>query len=71
MKKKIAEEICGMSDEILGQMQILNNYVNTNCEQSERERIVRALGLCLTEIDLEILEPIYRKYPEFKPAFLP
>jgi len=70
MKRKVAEDICGMLDEILNRMQTFNNYVNMNCERLEVERIVPALGICIAELDLEILEPIYREYPELKPAFL-
>ena len=71
MKKKVAEDICNIVDEILSQMQAFNNYAVVNCERPQTDRIVRALTLCVTELDLEILEPIYREYPELKPAFLP
>jgi hypothetical protein len=71
MKKQVAADICRMADEILDQMQALNNYVITNCERPALERMVPALAVCVTELDIEILEPIHREYPEFKPAFLP
>jgi hypothetical protein len=71
MKKKVAEDICGMVDDILSKKQALNNYVIANCERPQLERMVHALALCVAELDLEILEPIYREYPELKPAFLP
>jgi hypothetical protein len=71
MKKQSAESICRMVDEILNQMQALNNYVIENCERAQLERIATALALCVSELDLEILEPIYREYPGLKPAFLP
>jgi hypothetical protein len=70
MKKQVAEDICRMIDEILSHMQAFNNYAIANCERSHLERIVPALGLCVSELDLEILEPVYREYPELKPAFL-
>jgi len=60
-----------MIDDILSQMQAFNNYAVVNCEQPQTDRIVRALTLCVAELDLEILEPVYREYPELKPAFLP
>jgi hypothetical protein len=71
MKKKVAEDICSMVDDILNQMQAFNNYVVVNCERSQLERIVPALARCVTTLDLEILDPVYREYPEFKPTFLP
>jgi hypothetical protein len=70
MKRRVAEDICSMADNILNQMQALNNYVIDNCERSDLERIVPALALCVTELDLEILEPVYREYVDLKPAFL-
>ena len=71
MKEQLAENICSMVDEILNQMQALNNYVIENCERSQLERIAPALALCVSELDIEILEPIYREYPKLKPGFLP
>jgi hypothetical protein len=71
VKKQTAEEICARLDEILAKLQEFNNYAIANCERSQLERIVPTLALCVTELDLEILEPIYREYPELKPAFLP
>jgi hypothetical protein len=71
MKKQVAEEVSRMVEGIFEKLLTLNNYVIDNCEGSQQERIRRALALCITELDLEILEPIYREYPELKPAFLP
>jgi hypothetical protein len=71
MKKQVAENVCGMVDEILNKMQALNNYVIENCERSQLERIAPTLALCVRELDIEILEPIYREYPKLKPGFLP
>jgi hypothetical protein len=71
MKRKLAEDLCNMVDEILSQMQTLNNYAIMNCERSQLERIAPALALCVTELDFKILEPIYKEHPELKPTFLP
>ncbi len=71
MDKKRAEHICTLADEILDRMQALNSYVNQNCQEAEIKRIRPALAVCVTEIDLEILEPIYREHPELKPPTLP
>jgi len=70
MKKQVAEEICGMIEDILGQMQVCSNYAIENCEQYQLKSIVTALAKCVTELDIEILEPIHRAFPELKPPFL-
>lgn len=71
MDKKIADDICNMVEDILGQMQACNNYVIANCEQPQLKRIATALARCVSELDIEILEPIHREFPELKPSFLP
>lgn len=71
MKRKVAEDICSMVDGILEQMQSLNNYVIINCEDALAEKAVHALTSCVGELDLRILEPIYRQFPDLKPTFLP
>jgi len=70
MKKQVAEEICRMVDDILAKMQTFNNYAIENCERPQLERIAPALALCVAELDIEILEPVYREYPELRPAFM-
>lgn len=71
MKRQSAEEICRMGEEILSRIQALSNYVLENCEAQQIERIVPALAVCVTELDIEILEPIHRKYPDLSPSFSP
>lgn len=71
LKENVAEEICSMVDEIFQKMQILNNYAITNCEEFQIEQIVHSLTVCVAELDLKILEPVYREYPKLKPKFLP
>jgi hypothetical protein len=71
MDRKVAEDICYMVDGIFEHMQILNNYVVLNCEDASSEKAVHVLTFCVSKLDLEILEPIYREYPDLKPAFLP
>ena len=71
MNRQVAENICRMVEAILAQMQSFNNYAIENCERAHLERIVSAMALCVTELDIEILEPIHRQYPDLKPPFLP
>lgn len=70
MKKKIAEELCSMVEGIIDRMQAVNNHAIASCNEAETKRIVSALVVCLAELDIEILAPIHREYPELKPSFL-
>lgn len=41
--------------------------VNNNCSRDDRSRYQGALGTAVTELDLELLEPIYKSFPELRP----
>ena len=58
-------------NELVEQMFALANEVlyianNTYGEES-RKKVQRALGMAIAEIDLEVLEPIYKQFPELRP----
>jgi phage-related protein len=67
MKKEVAETICGMVDDVLGKLQDFNNYINENSDAVPIERIRSAVA----ELDVKILDPIYRQFPQLKPPTLP
>jgi hypothetical protein len=71
MKREVAETICNMLDNVLDHLQTLNNYVNENCDDTQIEKIRPAVAVCVAELDLEILDPIYRVFPDLKPQHLP
>jgi hypothetical protein len=71
MKKEVAETICSMLDDMLDHLQKFNNYVNENCDGTLIEKIRPAVAVCVSELDLEILDPIYRIFPDLKPQHLP
>jgi hypothetical protein len=71
MKREVAETICSMLDDVLNRLQDFNNYVNENCDEPQIEKIRPAVGLCVAELDLEVLDPIYRVFPDLKPQYLP
>lgn len=71
MKKQVAEQICQKLEAIIGQMNGLNNFLIANGDEGDRKRIQPVLAMCVTELDIEILVPIHREFPEFKPGFLP
>jgi hypothetical protein len=48
----------------------LLEVVNASCSQEERTSIHRPLATVIGEVDIEILEPIYRQYPDLRPADL-
>ena len=71
MKREVAEAICSMLDDMLHHLQNFNNYVNENCDDTQIEKIRPAVAACVAELDLEILDPIYRIFPDLKPQHLP
>jgi hypothetical protein len=71
MKREVAETICNMLDDMLEHLQIFNNYVNENCDDTHIEKIRPAVAACVAELDFEILDPIYRLFPDLKPRRLP
>jgi hypothetical protein len=42
--------------------------VNNNAPDATRERFQKVLGAAVAEIDLELLEPIYKQFPELRPG---
>ena len=71
MKREVAETICSMVDDVLAKLQDFNNYINENSDAIPIEGIGLAVGVCVAELDLKILDPIYRQYPHLKPPYLP
>jgi hypothetical protein len=71
MKREVAESICRMVDGVLEQLQDFNNYVHENCDHIQIEKIRHAVAICVVELDFQILDPIYKTFPDLKPPFLP
>jgi hypothetical protein len=71
MKQEVAETICSMVDDVLGKLQDLSNYIHENSDAVPIERIRLAVAVCEAELDLKILDPIYKQFPHLKPPFLP
>ena len=66
MDRKVAETTCQMVDEIIEK---LGRFVTYAHENGSGERSRRAVANCLAELDLGVLEPIYREFPELTPEF--
>jgi hypothetical protein len=56
----LAEKIVSLSNEIL-------DIADNHGDEQSREKIRRALAFAVTELDLEIIEPIYQAFPELRP----
>jgi hypothetical protein len=67
MQREVAETICTMLDPL----QRFNNYVNESCKGAHADKIRLAIAACVVELDFEILEPVYRAYPDLKPKYVP
>jgi hypothetical protein len=71
VKKDVAETICAMVVEVFDEFLALNQYTAANSSDLPIERIRLAIGACVTELDLEILEGIYQAFPDLRPAGIP
>jgi hypothetical protein len=70
MDKDTAIKICKLADELLAKAASLLDVVNDSCLQEEQGRFHAALGTVIGEVDIEILEPLYKQYPELRPSNL-
>jgi hypothetical protein len=54
------EQIFQLANEIL--------YIGNNCGDEEvRKNIKRILSVTVAELDIKVLEPIYKQFPELRP----
>jgi len=67
MNKEDAVKINGLVENIVGLSNEILNVVNRLEDDGSRSKIERALAFAVTELDLEILEPIYDAFPELRP----
>lgn len=70
MDKDTALKMRELADELLAKAAELLDVVNKSCPQEERSGFQAALGTVIGEVDLEILEPVYKQYPEWRPPNL-
>lgn len=60
---ELIEKMIALANDVL--------YIANNCGDDESKKMVqRALGTAITELDLEILEPIYKQFPGLRPPDL-
>lgn len=70
MDRTTAIRVCKIADELLGKAAQLLEVVNASCPPDERTAIHVPLATVIGEVDVEILEPIYRQYPDLRPEGL-
>jgi hypothetical protein len=49
----------------------LDIYLRENSDSVPIAPFTLAVSTCVAELDLKILEPVYRRYPHLKPPYLP
>lgn len=67
MDKDVAIRVCKLADELLSKAAELLDVINSSCAQEVRGKFHSALGTVIGEVDLEILEPIYKQFPDLRP----
>jgi len=70
MKK---EDAINMNEHIKSMIHHANHvlYIANNSGNTElKKRVQKVLGSVVTELDFEILEPIYKEFPELRPSDL-
>jgi hypothetical protein len=71
MDRQVAETVNAMINAILAKMSEFVAYSDLNSgEENIRRQRKHAIGSCIATLDLEILEPIYREFPDLKPEYL-
>ena len=64
MDRDVAEKSCGMVEEIVEKLEAFAAFAHENgAGDSARQ----AVGVCIAELDMEILEPIYERFPDLMP----
>ncbi len=69
MDHQTAEKIHASLSAIFEQMnEVLYIVNNLNDAADLRKKTQRVLGTAIADIDLEILEPIYKQFPDLRPS---
>lgn len=71
MRIEVAETICQKVDGILSLLHDLLSYVDSHDDCLPRQEFRHAIAVCVTELDVEILERVYQAHPQCRPAGLP
>jgi hypothetical protein len=67
MERSDAEKISLLVNEMFDRINQVLFIVNNSTDVAPRKNTQMALGKVIAELDLEILEPIYKQFPELRP----
>lgn len=70
MKRETAVEINQLVENMISLANDILYIANNSYDAANRGRLQAALGKAVTELDLEILEPIYVEFPDLRPPNL-
>lgn len=69
MNQENAKKIIYATDEAINKLSVLLEIINSSLSKDDdtRHKYQHALAVAITEIDIEILEPIYKQFPDLRP----
>ncbi len=67
MNRDTAVKILEHVDAMLRQGNHVLHVVNNGCSEDEHKRFHEILGAAVANIDLDLLEPIYKQFPDLRP----
>jgi phosphoserine phosphatase len=57
---ELIEKMIGIANQVM--------YITNNAgDEENKKRVQKALGTAITELDLDVLEPIYKQFPDLRP----
>lgn len=71
MRDAVAETICRNVGAVFSQLHDLLSYIEDQEAELPVQEFRRAIAVCVTELDIEILERIYQAHPQYRPEDLP
>lgn len=70
MNKQDTEEICKHLESMVEHANHVLHIANNSGDEEAKQRVQKVLAAVVTELDFELLEPIYKQYPGLRPAGL-
>ena len=67
MNRETAVKVLGHAEAMLEQGNRILNLINNNSDEDERKRYHDVLGTAVANIDLDLLEPLYKQFPDLRP----
>lgn len=70
MNKQDAEEINRHLESMVEHANHVLHIANNSGDEETKRRVQKVLGAVVTDLDFELLEPIYKQFPELRPTGL-